>query len=581
MLTGSKRKYRFRQRYVSFKKLAEIAVFFNTRVSKKATMPWFCSSFESSGSSNDVDSRNGIMKLKRKVVKFSSQKLLDELGSGDDCEMIQKSKKPWKRASCTSDQEPSACSFIDQCSPQIADHLAVNPRKINEVKQWMQKKRGRRRGCKLLLLTGPTGSGKTATVRVLCEELELELIEWNSPECCELFYNPEGDEVIFEENQVQSFSKFLKSADRGSIEQSALQKVVLVEQLPNIFYREPSMLHGTLRNCINGTVCMYIFIMSDTDSCWYLNPKRILPANIRIQLGFDHIAFNASAITFLSKTLRRITSQLNITASALQIKQIAESSKGDIRAAINNLQLSIDEDKRIINILPLHSSALVDSFHCLGKLLYAKRCDKADNNWKTAEGFLKIKHHARDCPPKDDISELLDKTGMDGDMLIMFLHEHVPNFAPSLLSLSCILNNISLLDSTFSHWEVRKDSNINWYASEVVARSTVFYNYTRKRKHEKGIYHFHKPQCCEEDFQVYSKKKEMQSTFPFHPFEELLSLTLPMIKVIRSRTLNYQPCRTAINLTALDASFLFARQSGSAVLYDDDNEQFDIEEIDL
>lgn len=72
-----------------------------------------------------------------------------------------------------------------------------------QVRQWMQKKRGQRRGCKLLLLTGPTGSGKTATVQMLCRELKLDLIEWSCSEFYEIFYDTEGEEVVFEESQVK------------------------------------------------------------------------------------------------------------------------------------------------------------------------------------------------------------------------------------------------------------------------------------------------------------------------------------------------------------------------------------------
>lgn len=73
---------------------------------------------------------------------------------------------------------------------------------------------------------------------------------------------------------------------------------------------------------------MYIFIMSDVDSCWYLSPKRILPSNIRYQLGFEELTFNTSAVIFLSKALRRITSLLKVNVPPPQIKRIAENSNG-------------------------------------------------------------------------------------------------------------------------------------------------------------------------------------------------------------------------------------------------------------
>lgn len=88
------------------------------------------------------------------------------------------------------------------------------------------------------------------------------------------------------------------------------------------------MLHETLKNTVRNTVCIYIFIMSDIDSSWYLSPKRILPPNVRNQLGFEELAFNASATIFLCKALRRVASLLKVNIAPLQIKRIAESSNG-------------------------------------------------------------------------------------------------------------------------------------------------------------------------------------------------------------------------------------------------------------
>ncbi|CAG9529844.1 unnamed protein product [Cercopithifilaria johnstoni] len=276
------------------------------------SVAWFCSSFESSSNSEQTatDHREKAYASRNTIIDY------------EEIEM------PAEVAFCNPHKEKSTHSLIDRFPLQNVEQLAVNPKKIDELRRWMQKKEGRCRECKLLLLTGPTGSGKTIAVKMLCRELNLELIEWNCSEFYNVFYDPEGEEVVYEENQVRKFAEFLKSSDRGSLEKSVLQKVILVEQLPNIFYQDPSILHATLRNTIKNTVCMYIFIMSDVDSCWYLSPKRILPTNIRCQLGFEELAFNASAIIFLSKALRRITSLLKVNVSPLQIKRIAENSNG-------------------------------------------------------------------------------------------------------------------------------------------------------------------------------------------------------------------------------------------------------------
>ncbi|MCP9262040.1 BMA-HPR-17 [Dirofilaria immitis] len=472
------------------------------------------------------------------------------------------------------------------CSSFESSSTINQAKKDDRIRRWMQKKKGRYRGCKLLLLTGPTGSGKTATVKMLCRELKLELIEWNCSESYNIFYGSEGEEV-------REFTEFLKSSDRGSIEKPASQKVILIEQLP--------------MNTIMNTGCIHIFIMSDVGSCWYLSPKRILPANIRYQLGFKELVLNASAIIFLSKALRRIASLLKVNVSPLQIKRIAENSSGDIRTAIHNLQLCFDGSREFIEIFPLQSPILVDPYHSLGKLLYAKRCDKADDNWKKAEEKLKIelrKVYSRDYPPKDDISEVFNKSGMSAETLVMFIHEHEPNFAPSLSCYLGILNNISLFDSAFGSWEVRINSILNSYMGEVAARSTVFIISSAKADEVRfrinllinadpfdlilrRMYHFHKPRCHDEDFQLFSRKKEIHAAFPSSFYREVLTLTLPLIKLIKPSALNKYQNQIFVSMNStFYTSFTTSqpptnRRPSRRSSTNDEESQFDIEEIDL
>uniref|UniRef100_A0A8R1TIZ2 AAA+ ATPase domain-containing protein n=1 Tax=Onchocerca volvulus TaxID=6282 RepID=A0A8R1TIZ2_ONCVO len=544
------------------------------------SVSWFCSSFESSSNSDQATTDCKLLR-KAPVSHITTDNAII------DYEVIE---TPPEVAFCTSLGEESTCPLIDRFPVQNVEQLAVNPRKVDEIRQWMRKKKERYRGCKLLLLTGPTGCGKTTTVKMLCHELKLELIEWNCSESYDVFYNPEGEEVIYEESQVREFAEFLKSSDRGSIEKSISEKVILIEQLPNVFYQDPAILHATLKNTIKNTVCMYIFIMSDIGSCWYLNPKRVLPANIRYQLGFEELAFNASATIFLSKALRRIASLLKINISPLQIKRIANNSNGDIRTAIHNLQLCFDGSREFIEIFPFHSSTLIDPYRSLGKLLYAKRCDSADDNWKKAEEKLKIElreFYSRDYPPKDDVSEVLNKSGMKAEKLVIFIHEHELNFAPSLSSYLSILNNISIFDSALGRWEVQIDSILSSYIGEVAARSTVFYNFGCKSRQGRGMYRFHKPRCHDEDFQLFSREKEIYAAFPSHIYGEILTLTLPLIRLIRPPTLNNYQNQLLISMdSALCTSFTVKQSptnrmpSRRSAIYDEDN-QFDIEEIDL
>lgn len=58
----------------------------------------------------------------------------------------------------------------------------------------------------------------------------------------------------------------------------------------------------------------------------------------------------------------------------------------------------------------------VDFFHFIGKLLYAKRAESADDRWTRCEAMLRpeCRHLARKLPPKEDLNELLSSSFISG-----------------------------------------------------------------------------------------------------------------------------------------------------------------------
>lgn len=73
---------------------------------------------------------------------------------------------------------------------------------------------------------------------------------------------------------------------------------------------------------------MYVFIMSNLESCWYLSPKRILPIGTAQQIGFHVISFNPCAVTFIVKALKQVLLKCEAKMKPEQIKRIAELSGG-------------------------------------------------------------------------------------------------------------------------------------------------------------------------------------------------------------------------------------------------------------
>ena len=72
----------------------------------------------------------------------------------------------------------SAELWINNHQPGNVQELAVNSKKVEEVDCWLQ---GARTGGGCLVLSGPPGCGKTATLLALAGRLELRVQEWLNP----------------------------------------------------------------------------------------------------------------------------------------------------------------------------------------------------------------------------------------------------------------------------------------------------------------------------------------------------------------------------------------------------------------
>ncbi|PWA16019.1 hypothetical protein CCH79_00019344, partial [Gambusia affinis] len=181
--------------------------------------------------------------------------------------------------------------WVDKYSPCSQGELAVHKKKTEEVEKWMrthtkatkeqagqlkvgdedqkvfalmEKKGG------ILILTGPSGSGKTATVRVLSAKLGVRVQEWTNPASAEPYLSSLSEwrsQGLSYSSQLAQFQEFLlrvnkykclkMKGERGAAE----KKLILVEDFPNQFYRQPCSFHDTLR--VFAALVARIFVTVD------------------------------------------------------------------------------------------------------------------------------------------------------------------------------------------------------------------------------------------------------------------------------------------------------------------------------
>ena len=147
----------------------------------------------------------------------------------------------------------NSSNWIENFAPRTKAELAIHAKKIAEVEDWFRaiKDKRMKNAAPILLVSGPSGSGKSATIKVIAQEFGYTISEWVTPMDLE---HPrydrgdhDGDKVTFSESQIDKFSQFLFQSSRyRSVFDTATKRLVLVEDFPNIFIKDPSSFEEVL-----------------------------------------------------------------------------------------------------------------------------------------------------------------------------------------------------------------------------------------------------------------------------------------------------------------------------------------------
>ncbi|KAJ3136641.1 Cell cycle checkpoint protein rad17 [Geranomyces variabilis] len=283
---------------------------------------------------------------------------------------------------------PESKLWIDSYRPSCEKEIAVHTRKVADVRTWLsaalkdsaRRNRPRHSQPKVLVLSGPSGAGKTALIQMLANELRYDILEWNNPinsNAMNVSNENHGDSYF---SLIRAFQDFLASASKtpalsfesstnalaGSSSQQPVaqaefseneRKVILIEDLPNISnLTTRNAIHSAIRTYVRSPRTRYpvVFIVTDAVTSDPTADRRdtdrdiitirtLIPSDLLTANLVKQISFNPIAPTYLTKALVRVADaqfrgRAGLRPDKAAIDAVVQSSEGDIRCAINALQ---------------------------------------------------------------------------------------------------------------------------------------------------------------------------------------------------------------------------------------------------
>eukprot|EP00956_Cyclotella_meneghiniana_P032530 scaffold89939_cov51-Cyclotella_meneghiniana.AAC.3 len=386
-----------------------------------------------------------------------------------------KSKSSERLSSKTSVAKSASTQlWIDKHTPQTASNLCIAPKKIEEVRNWLSthiQTRQRRRNnggysmyeappTPLMILVGSPGIGKSTLVRVLANEMKLEVLTWNDVHT--EYMQSSGDEYVPYQNQMGSFEEFLIGAGTGMDSlvdekddryESFDGSIILIEEIPNLYNAEAAQLfRNIMDNHVQKSNVPTVFIFSDVYEGKHKpeDLERLISKQLLESILVQILPIQPVTKTKMKKCIETIAKAEGLGRLASDfMEELHLSSGGDLRHAIFALQFQYAAKN---NRLETSSSSTtrrdtkLSSFHALGKLLYAKRIPKCED-FPPSPTSVQLSHVSKWADDRGQLEfipeNVLEQTDMNTGSAIAFLSYHSPDFFTDISDLSRAFGHIS------------------------------------------------------------------------------------------------------------------------------------------
>ncbi|MFX1295541.1 MAG: replication factor C large subunit [Promethearchaeota archaeon] len=207
--------------------------------------------------------------------------------------------------------------------PQKEEDIVGNPSAIRNINAYLLNFGKKTSKNNALILVGPPGTGKTSTIYVIATKYNYDLLEINASD----FRN---ENIIKRTVGTAAIKKTIKNKKRT---------IILVDEVDGISGMQDRGGLGAITKIIKETKNPIILTANDISDKKFSTLKRYI----------KQIKFKSIQKTTILKVLQKICKSEKIDYDDKVLKKISENAKGDLRAAINDLQ-SVAEGRNLITI---------------------------------------------------------------------------------------------------------------------------------------------------------------------------------------------------------------------------------------
>lgn len=195
--------------------------------------------------------------------------------------------------------------------PKSIDQIVGNSDQLRMIEKWILSWKNRIPGKRAVLLIGPPGTGKTASIGALANDLDMEIVEFNSSD---------------KRNKGSIETLVWRAASQQTLD--GRPRIILLDEVDGLSGTSDRGGIGAIIKVIKSSVHPILMTANDPDS-----PRLKDLYKICHVYNFEPIDSDG-----MSEVLTRIAKLNQAEVSQDIIDQIIENSAGDLRAAISDLE---------------------------------------------------------------------------------------------------------------------------------------------------------------------------------------------------------------------------------------------------